>query len=99
MAQGILTANGSTDWLTPKAGSNGIHIGVSGNFGGGAVTIDQKRNGTDAPLLDGATAISITADDDSLYNLVIGDVFRLTLTGATAPAVAWSINGAYAVGQ
>ena len=99
MPQSTFTADGSTDWYTAKSGSNGIHIGISGDFGGGSIAVEQRVNAASVPLLDNGVAVSLTAPDDSLYNLVIGDVFRLTLSGATDPVVNWNINGAYAAVQ
>ena len=93
MPQSTFTADGSTGYYEAGAGSEGIHISVSGGFGGGSVAVEQRVNGVAVPLLDNGAAVALTGPDDSLYNLKFGDVFRLTLTGSTTPTIAWSING------
>ena len=93
MTQSILTSDGSTAVYEVGAVNDGVHISVSGGLGGGSLAIEQRVTGVAVPLLDGSTAIAITAADDSLYNLQFGDVFRLTLTGSTTPTIGWSING------
>ena len=59
--------------------------------------MEQRRNGLAVPVLNEGVAIDIVAADDSLYNLVIGDVFRLTLTGSTSPTIGWAAKGVYKV--
>ena len=93
MPQSVLTIDGSTGWYEVGAGSEGVTICVFGGFGGGSIAVEKRVNGAAVPLLDGATAITLSAPDDSLYNLKFGDVFRLTLTGSTTPTIGWSING------
>ena len=91
MATGKITANGSTDWY--KVVETGTHIAVHGTFGGGSVAIEQLINGTAYPLLDAGTAIALTVADDSYYELRPGDAIRLATTGATTPAIDYSITG------
>ena len=92
MAQGILTANSSTPWFIAEQ-SDGVHIGLSGSFGGGSVAVEKRVNGAAVPLLDEGTAITHTVADDSIYNLLKGDKFRLTLSGATTPVLDFAVTG------
>jgi len=91
MPQGTLTADGSTGYYEVGDGSEGIHIGIYGGFGGGSIAIEQSVNGLPVPIAD--PDLPLTGVDNALYNLKFGDVFRLTLTGSTTPTIAWSING------
>ena len=90
-AQGVFTEDGSTVYYEVGTLSDGVHIGVSGGFGGGSVAIEQRVNGLPVPIVD--AGLPLTAPDNALYNLKFGDVFRLTLTGSTTPAIDWSISG------
>lgn len=92
MPSGTLRTNESTPWFKVIMG-DGVHMSFDGTFGGGTIAIEKEVNKTAYPLLNEGTAITYTVADDSIYNLRKGDRVRATLSGATAPALAWSIRG------
>jgi len=93
MASGRFLADGSTNEFIVGGGSENIHIGVEGTFGGGNVAVEKVIAGEVFPLRDGGTAIILSAPDDSTYLLKFGDVIRLTLSSSTTPAITWSVTG------
>ena len=93
MPADTLTENGSTQWILIGA-HGGVHVSVDGDFGGGLVSLEKKVLGKDYPLNEDGTPITFASSDDSSYNLQSSDQIRLTLTGATAPNVIWSVTGA-----
>lgn len=95
MAQGKLTADGSTEWLTvtTKEGAK-TNIFVAGTFGSGTITVEKQINGNTSDLLQSGVAITMTAADDNMYNLAPRVKIRLTLAGSTSPAIDWQVPGA-----
>ena len=91
MPADVLRENGSTPWVL--VGSRGVHISVDNAFGGGTIAVEKRVLGEALPLYEEGSAITFTAPDDSLYHLQPSDQVRLTLSGATSPAVTWSITG------
>ena len=95
MAQGRLTADGSTEWLTvtTKEGAK-PNIFVAGTFGCGTVAVEKQINCNTSSLLQTGVAITMTSADDNMYNLAPRVKIRLTLTGSTSPAIDWQVPGA-----
>ena len=94
MAQGNLTADGSTVWFRCHT-ETGVRISAKGDFGGGTITLQNQLNSTTYSLLDESqTALTYTSNFDEFLKLRDGDVFRATLSGATSPDIDWFIGGA-----
>ena len=91
IAAGSITGNESTDWVIVK--ESPIHIALDGSFGSGSIAVEQDLQGTVSTVRDNGTEIGITSDDNSSYNFQVGDVIRLTMSGATAPSVKYKISG------
>ena len=91
MPADVLREDGSTPWVL--VGSRGVHISVDNAFGGGTIAVEKRVLGESLPLYEEGAAITFTAPDDGFYNLQPSDQVRLTLSGATSPAVTWSITG------
>lgn len=92
MAENTLEADGSTPWLTVR--SEGAHMSLQGDFGGGTVTVEQRIKGATYDLLDSGTAITSAVAVDQQLNVRPGDTLRFTLAGATAPSLDWKLAGA-----
>jgi hypothetical protein len=93
MASGTFTADGNTSWFLVQD-NNGIHVAGKGTFGAGTVKVQQTINGNTYTLLDDLSAeISHTANFDRTIGVRTGDIIRLNLSGATAPAIDWMITG------
>lgn len=91
MSAGKFIEDAPGPWLVCNGA--GVHIALSGAFGGGTVAIEQQVNGVTSPALDETPApIAFTAAADVLLDLRPGDVFRLTLSGSTAPGIDWQAN-------
>ena len=93
MVDGILEADGSTSSIVVN-NSNGMHIALRGDFGGGSITVEQEVRGVFYPSkspddLD----ITYSSPVDRIINFRLGDKFRLTLSGSTSPSVKWSVSG------
>jgi len=91
MKTGTLAADGSTPWF--MVNSHPVHIAINGTWGSGSIAIQQEIQGTVSSILDEGTIIAITADDNSSYNFMPGDTFRLTLSGSTSPDLDYKITG------
>jgi hypothetical protein len=83
-AGGTLIANGTTKEITLAQPS--VH--VSGNFGGGSIVF-QFRDETGAWR---NASPALTSADDFLLDVERAMRIRGVLTGATNPALAWSIK-------
>lgn len=93
MSTGKMIANGSFPGIEGTLINDGpVHIGAAGTFGGGSIAIEQRINGTWTPVLNEQVAVALTADDDAAYMFGNGDQIRLTLTGATTPAINYRIG-------
>lgn len=88
---GTLSANGSTEFLNVR--TDGVHVSIQGDFGGGSVALEQEILGTVFPIFDSGTATARTAADDIFVLLGPTDKIRLTLSGATSPSITWSMRG------
>lgn len=91
MSSNRITGNGASEWVVIT--SESVHVALSGDFGGGTVTVEQEVNGVVSDLLDSQVAITSTANDDYRLNLGIGDKIRLNMAGSATPSVNWSIGG------
>jgi len=68
-------------------------VNIYGGFGGGTVSlkfIDQTQ--TPQPQRDGATAITITAENGDVYNFGYGVRMQFDLQGSTTPALFIAVN-------
>lgn len=92
MASGVITENGSGDWLVVSGRS--VHLALSGDFGGGTIAIEQRIQGQAVSLTDSGSPISADSSVDVLINLRWGDVVRLVMSDATSPNVLWSLTDA-----
>lgn len=90
MSTGILTADGSTEWVLVRGGNT--QVSINDTFGGGTVAVEKLVNGSALPVYDGTTAITATAPEDMELALGNSLKLRLTLSGATAPSITWAIN-------
>ncbi len=82
-----LAADGQTGEFT-AAGSFRVHL--SGTFGSGTVTLQQKINNTFADLVGTAQ----TADSDFILDsLEDGGIYRFDLAGSTTPTIALNVLG------
>ena len=89
----VFTADGTRKKVIIGGGSRDVHIGFSGGFGGGTVTIKKVVAGVVSDLLDGSTALTFTVPDDNTYLLKYGDVIQFTLSGSTNPTLRWTVTG------
>lgn len=94
MASNQIAADGATDFQAVNADSEGVHLALAGDFGGGTVAVQQDVNGTTYPLLDDGVAIVFTAAADVRLNVHPGDKLRLNMSGSTNPAVDFNFAGA-----
>ena len=85
-----LEADGSSRLF--QVGGSGCHVGLSGSFGGGTITVEKNTPSGWVDLLDEGVAITYTAAADELYNLFDKDQIRFTLAGATSPAIDISVT-------
>ncbi len=96
MIQETITVDSSTDWIQVD-GYGGVHIAVKGTWGGGSLTIEQRINGTAYTVQSpDDVVITHTANFNRHISFEKHDVFRLTLTGATSPALDYSVSGSIA---
>lgn len=85
-----LTDNGSTASITAK---DKVHVHLSGGFGGGSVALEFLPSGGSSWIAISGAAWSAAADEivelagRESYNL------RLTLSGATTPALVTFLAG------
>ncbi len=91
LGKGSFAANGDGDAVVVIADAQqDLQIGLSGTFGSGTVTahVSDDKGVTYSPIVDSART---TADR---YNFAVTDdcVVKLVLTGATSPAINWSIS-------
>ena len=89
----VFRADGTSRKVIIGGGARDVHIGFSGGFGGGTVTIEKVVAGVVSDLLDGATALTFTAADDNTYLLKYGDIIQFTLSGSTNPTLRWAVTG------
>lgn len=93
MASGTLTTNTNTNWYIVNDNA-GVHIGGTGTFGSGTITVQQRIESSPVSAKDDAgSAITYTAAFDNVFDFRSGDVIRLNLAGATSPDIDWIING------
>jgi len=92
MSSGQILVDGATDFQAVN--QNGVHLAMTGDFGGGTIAVQHEVNGTTTPLLSDGVAITFTADADVRLNVQIGDKIRLNTSGATSPVVNFNIAGA-----
>ena len=96
MAEGSFTADTNTSWFRVNSDS-GVRVSAKGTYGGGTITLQQyfpESEQTFSMLDETQTAITFSANFDDFFNLRDGDVFRLSLSGATSPTIYWFIGGA-----
>lgn len=90
--EGNLSADGNTA-ETRIQHNDGTHFAVSGTWGSGTITIQQKINESWYPATY-STGADITHTDD--FNEVLyfreGDIVRLNLSGATSPDLDFAIR-------
>ena len=80
-----LTDNGETSWIPAKGP---CHIHLSGNFGGGTAVIQFKdTSGVARSLANG----SFTSAVDKLVSTGFNTDLRISLSGATGPALVYDI--------
>ena len=97
MSGNRITADGSTDPQYVAGSSDGVHLALAGDFGGGTIMVNQEVNGVVYPLLDDGAEITFTAAADVRLNVASGDILILTMAGSTAPTVDYSLAGAMLV--
>ena len=80
-----LLANGNTEVIrAPIDGKYAVYI--SGTFGGGTASIDISRDD-----LIFISANTTTLDSRTIVELLAGETIRISLNGATAPALSSGI--------
>lgn len=93
MRTGTFSANGSSEpWLVLN-GSR-VHLSLNKTFGGGTVTVHKalEDGGELFPVYDGTTAVSATAPQDIELSIGAGWRVIITLSGATAPDLVYSLS-------
>lgn len=91
LGKGLFSANGDSAAVVVKADEmQDLQIGLSGIFGSGTVTahVSDDNGVTYSPSADSART---SADR---FNFAVTDdcLVKLVLTGATSPAINWSIS-------
>lgn len=90
IAKGTLSADGSTTAVevgTKKEYS----VGLRGTFGSGSVVVEISVDGGSNYISTGSAG-TLTAAGWVRVFPPTGSLVRLTLSGATAPTIAWTIN-------
>jgi hypothetical protein len=87
MANGTLTDDGSTEWITLENGRG--MISLDGDFGGGTLQVQvENENEGQFDVTDGAFSAAAVSTIDLGAQCRI----RLTLAGSTNPDMIWEIR-------
>jgi len=89
MSEGKLADGGSTPWI--KVTGQTL-VSVNGTFGGGTIAFNKRVDGTEYPLYDSGTAITLTSADDVSLALGQDVAIRLVLSGSTGAAIKYAIK-------
>ena len=90
-----ITADGSTDWATWPFGSREVLLAVTGDFGGGTVTMEIRTVDSQGDPVDSASEVtdaSFAANGQVLVRLGEFVQYRFTTSGSTTPDV-WAMVG------
>ena len=91
LGKGLFSANGDSAAIVAKDNSQqDLQIGLSGTFGSGTVTAHVSDDGgvTYSPVVDSAR----TEADRFNFSVTDDCLVKLVLSGATDPAINWSIS-------
>lgn len=92
MKSGTLLGDSDTGWVSITKGP--VSISVDGVFDTCTVTFKRQIDGVEFAFRAGSGGITLTAADNSKYELYTGDMVKLIVTSSgSTTALRWQVSG------